>query len=524
MSGDNNKKRRLSETQSKQEIQKHQNSAKKRKIDEQNDVFEEKNLIGHEFEFFDNQFQEDLESTLSVSEEGLQRLSTDELVHMATWLQMSDLHALIQVSKRFNDLCTSEVLIKQVLKNNRGMVPTEIDKSNSCPGAYHLFCILPDKDYIYHYWNQLMFNCKLVQTNADFLLKYQQLKLEKRTRRDVTLYWPTWNVFRQTNIMKTVHRILPFQFWMRQRLFDIHECMPVRRDLNYYEQQLFTHIRVRKLTNSFKITSDKKLRGVKLNINDWEEFEQKFEELYFFSKWRRLIDWKHFFIAGSSVLAALINQDWRTDCAHDVDIFAQGVDLPTFNKIILKMQARLFHHRYEFINQNTVKTFKFEFFGRQIVLQFIWFCQTTTKDVILNNFDMDACQCSFSPESLEVLVTGAFLGFLETGCMIPYCVIGDKDLFNIKTSGRIKKYVAKGFKHILIPKKMSVDFFSQSLNQPRRIILTAEDESYMRENYLFVNMVYDYYSIQKRFLNLLFDQDAEEEKSITANEEDSDIV
>ena len=75
----------------------------------------------------------------------------------------------------------------------------------------------------------------------------------------------------------------------------------------------------------------------------WKHFRSKFTKRYFVNIWAKYINWNTFIIAGSSVLACIIQgihtTRWLFEVTHDVDIFGININYIEFKREIEKNYA-----------------------------------------------------------------------------------------------------------------------------------------------------------------------------------------
>lgn len=429
-------------------------------------------------------------------------IPNDLCIMITCYLNINDIFKLFETCKYFRHMYKSEILIKHIIKNIYFIKPKPINKRNGCANG-HLFCSFPDSKFIKLYWNYYLFRThNVVDSVVKFENMYKSLKLYSKTKRKWTLYNDNFVNFKNTATMKVLYRLLSFQFWMTYKLFNIHDENICNRTLNSLENNIFQHIYVNIKNEKFIVHATNKKNGKKLDITKYKSFLMIFHFRYAFFDWRKFINWNHYFIAGSSVLSALIDIDWRDSDVHDVDIFSYGISLKQFNKEVLKFLSYFSDIYYKFINRVNTKTIIVKIGHKCVILQFIWLCKLGSPQQIIHNFDLDICQCIFFPNEQKVMVSGAFIQAIQTGSIICYTMINNKQIMNIDTSIRLQKYIKKGFQYILIPKTMKLKFLQQCLNSKNEKVVVKKN-SIHRKEYVLFNVAFDFFEIQKNFINLL---------------------
>ena len=193
-----------------------------------------------------------------------------------------------------------------------------------------------------------------------------------------------------------------------------------------------------------------KCNDITQECSDEETFFTYFARIYHCYHWMKLVDWDFFFIAGGSVISAIIGSE---QCDNsDVDIFSVAINLNQFSFAIKKFQKKLIRHRIRhnmiFLNES-IFTFILVCKKRNneyttIRLQFIWTCKINTLPQTLLSFDLAASQIAFKPyPTNQLYFTDAFLYFLKT----------DKCLVYNMNIHRINKYQKKGVKNFLFKSK-----------------------------------------------------------------------
>lgn len=422
-------------------------------------------------------------------------------------LHLIDMHQFFLCSKFTQSFVKNQLLLKEILLRNYSDPPKSTDKSNKCQDG-HFFCAIDEMAYIYHFWKQYLFGHGVVFSNKQFVEMYSNLKLASKTRRKFTLYKTNWKIFHQTTIHQTLCRILSFKFWSKQPLFDVHQHKLQNRTLNFYEQNLFQCIKITNFITHYKIQALKvehnPVIGFATDISDIGDFVRNFERMYLFSRWVNFIDWDCFCVAGSSVVSALLNKDWTQQDSHDVNIFAHSISLKEFQMKVTNIHYHFGNFKYEYVNKPTIKTFKIQMSHSVIILQFIWQCKIFQVNNILGNFDLDICQSAFLPNELKVVGTGAFIECIKTGCFMSYPLISEKRILRITTIKRIKKYINKGFRFLLIPKAMDSSLLESGLNEKQ--VYTPNNTSnieYLFHELALMNISFDFFDVQRKFVSLL---------------------
>ena len=181
--------------------------------------------------------------------------------------------------------------------------------------------------------------------------------------------------------------------------------------------------------------------------NDEDTFFTYFSIHYGIYNWFRYINWECFFIAGGSVISAIINSPPSSNA--DIDIFCEGLNLNAFSFEIKKFQTKLMKrriaHQMIFLHESMFtfilmckKPYSDE--DQCIRLQFIWTCQMANIARTISSFDLAASQIAFKPFPVNcIYFTDACLYFLITS----ECLVYNTNIH------RINKYVKKGIYNFL---------------------------------------------------------------------------
>ena len=422
-----------------------------------------------------------------------QQIHHDIIQILSGYLQEEDLYNLSQSNKYLHDIITnSEAIFKCILKRECNYyTPKCIIQQRFC--KKDIICNINNPVLIYNRWKRIIrFSIN------DALIK----ELQDKTFQQYILYKPIWRkIFSNTTTFNTIYRVLSFKFWARQHLlnlFDNAEQYLIKRNLNNIEKQLFNPIRIKKVNNALRLclASNEQLFTLKC-VNNFEQFQTIFNSLYYFDKWSDLINWHHFVISGSSVLASVIKKNWTQEKKHDIDIYSHSMNYITFKKYIKKLHATFSNlYLYEYDDYERIVTFKLNIEERKIILQFIFTCSsitTFTLNKIIENFDLDICQVLYNVKEKQILCTGAFIQSLKTEYIIPYYLMSNNTINQSIHIRRIKKYIKKGFIKLLLPKNLSITTLEHLINN-----VTYEDVAYC------LNIIpCDYFEVQKHLLLFL---------------------
>ena len=426
-----------------------------------------------------------------------QQVHHDIIQILSGYLQEEDLYNLLLSNNYLYEVITnSEAIFKCILKRECNYyTPNCIIQQCRC--KKDIICNINNPILIYNRWKYIS-RFPLNDALNDALIK----ELQDKTFQQYTLYKPIWRkIFSNTMIFNTIYRVLSFKFWSRQHLlnlFDHTEQYLTKRSLNKIEKQLFNPIKIKKVNNAlrFCLASNECSFTLKC-VNNFQQFETIFNSLYCFNKWSDLINWHHFVISGSSVLAAVIQKNWTQQKKHDIDIYSHSMNYITFKKYITKLHATISNrYSYDYDDYERIATFTLNIEERKITLQFIFTCPSITiftLNKIIENFDLDICQVLYNVNEKQILCTGAFIQSLKTEYIIPYYLMSNDKINQDVHILRIKKYIKKGFIKLLLPKKLSINTLEHSINN-----VTYDDVAYSR-----TTIPCDYFEVQKHLLSFL---------------------
>lgn len=463
----------------------------------------------------------------------LTMLPLDILCNIVMWLDTINIFEFMGLCTHFVKLRKYSSLIKQIVVNGHHdyIYDASWDIYRDCESKFHSSHILchASQHWINIYWRAFCFRFGIVGSIKEFYHLFRELQLYDITRQQYLLYLPSYDSFSSTAVMATIRRLLPYRFKTRQPLYDIHRTTIelTGRMLNKYERCLFKPVRISLADGIGSVINvcDSMDRTF-YSMNNYCMFQKKFNQAYLLYFWRDWVDWDKFYIAGSSVTAALTNMDYSSSPSHDVDIFSKLISPGSFRfqifRFIKKLEQSISdgrkhgytpHHpfviAYEQRSVPDIKTFKITVsFGaryRHLLLQFVNLCCRGNPMQIVGSFDMDVCQCLFHPSQHKVLVTGAFIEAIRTGYIMCYTVCGDHQIFKHKSVRRMKKYISKGFCHWLIPKEMSNAYLQKSLSDNALDIPVLNNgfQNTWTEEYLLLNIAFDYYNVQASFIRHL---------------------
>ncbi len=367
--------------------------------------------------------------------------------------------------------------------------------------------VMSDTEYIFYCWREHLCNNKIVDPDR-FRELYTQLNLYEASIKQFSINYNGWKIFNKTSIWNSLSRIVSYTSWNNFSISSLNNKLFKPRELNINEQKVFNIVRINKYKNTFNCTIFKKNIYNKRSelVMNFGNFIKNFNSFYWFSCWKHLINWNNFCIAGGSILAALLNKDWTNETSHDVDLFAYEITHYEFCQQIQNILSKLDSNNCTFTNTFNVKTLKLSVYVNQhhvhlnqsrrvyetITIQFIFVACSITPNIILHNFDLEIVQTMFQPNINTVFATDAFIQSLNTNTFIPYNLINHDKILSIKTIGRIKKYINRGFNQILIPKSMPIDVLSNALNQTDKIIIPR------LRGYLIINA--DNFEVQKKMI------------------------
>ena len=423
-----------------------------------------------------------------------QRIHHDIIQVLSEYLQEKDLYNLSQSDLYlFNTITTSESIFKCILRRECNYSqPTCITQKRIC--KKDLICNVNDPTLIYNKWKRIIGS----STNHQLIKE-----LQDKTFQHYILYKQIWQkLFGNTMTFTAIYRILSFKYWSGQKLislFDDTKHYLTTRSLNKIEKHLFNPVILKRINNTVKVCLAKDEYSFELKpVINFKQFQAVFNCMYYFEEWFKLINWDHFIISGSSVLASVINKNWTNEHKHDIDIYSHSINATTFKKYLETLHVTFSnHYLYEYVDYGSIVTFTLHIRRKKkIKLQFIFTCFSITSltlNKIIENFDLDICQVLYNVKEKKVLCTGAFIQSLKTEYVIPYCLMSNDKIDQSIQIIRINKYIKKGFTKMLLPKKLSINTFENLLN-----------------NVIYKNVWYscsiipcDYFEVQKHLLMYL---------------------
>lgn len=289
-------------------------------------------------------------------------------------------------------------------------------------------------------------------------------------------------IFASNNIFQTYSRLSSYAAINVYSLINPHSNAQmmehiIKRDIHPLTLQLFDvyNFSFSSSTNSMHRNN---INNKQCLINNFNEFSQELTNRFYYNKWKDLINWDHFVLAGGSALKCILKNTFISNNSdHDIDLFAYRLTKYEFYEQVRKFSSRNCeftieyfcrdqrHYDYnKFLVHTAVLNFDLNGDDPQIVkLQFIWRSQSTPES-ILNNFDLDCCQVAFIGDNenhkAKCLCTFAFIQSISTETMICYKLINNK-LDLRKNINRICKYAKRGFNKLLIPKGFNINILSE---------------------------------------------------------------
>lgn len=226
-------------------------------------------------------------------------------------------------------------------------------------------------------------------------------------------------------------------------------------------------------------TPTESLRPRLLSVDD---VVRDFEDQFHFDVWAPLLEWKHFFIAGGSLLSSVTDQlDLRA--AADIDIWCYGLSFSEWRRRVLAFLRRFVYETIQetevwvqdpfsmYMNMNGrykgwVIDIEFSSRRTKFMLQFIWRGKYHNIASILHCFDIGAAQIGLTRTEVgeySLVASSAFLYWAKSGYTIPY---GLRTSCRITEMHRIYKYIVK--KNVIgwqLPKSCELGLFSGVLQK-----------------------------------------------------------
>ena len=366
------------------------------------------------------------------------------------------------------------VLISSILNNHGNIKKSNVVCISTLCDVFHrmIEIRMNPENHIWQYAAQTLHNCvngiihpfsfpRISHTTCISLQKlfkntkcYFNIHDSKLRRINYTTYilfqlneFKLWHsIYKNTPLCHYVNLFLPFtRFNIPEQLihsvktFEFKQYIQSINTKSQYLEEIFSNLWV-------KSSHKHQCRDITQQCNDEDTFFAYFAGIYDCYHWIKFINWDSFFIAGGSVISAIIDSE---QCDNsDVDIFSIGLNLNQFSFAIKKFQSELIRHRIGhhtiFLNESI---FTFILVCKKpneeytiVRLQFIWTCKMATVAQTLSSFDLAASQIAFKPYPVnQIYFTDAFLYFLKTD----KCLVYNTNIY------RIDKYQGKGVKNFL---------------------------------------------------------------------------
>ena len=421
------------------------------------------------------------------------------LTIICTFVDIHDLIKLLLVHSIFSFITSNKVIFVNLFQATNKSVNqsnTIVTQHSHCNCN---ICICKTK-CLHYYWKQYLFNFNIVDSLETFYSTTNKLNLDLDLHNRI-VYNATWRIFYKCKLFLALSRTLSFQPLQKIEAINLYSINIESRMLNFYEKQIFSSIQIVPNGKNYTIMPINK-NCSKFQLNTKKIFINKFIQRYFINIWAKYINWDKFVIAGSSVLACIINgiqtKEWLFELNHDVDLFAININYVEFQREIINFQRHLQDIIISVSKTKYVSTFCLFINNEYIHIQFIWLCRYFNIDSILQNFDMDLVQCSFNPQKNIIKTSFAFIQFINTGYATIYSLLNSKSIINIKSKSRLIKYINRGFHNWLVPKKLNLNILKQSLNEQ-----ISQTQHFVVNSYGFINWTNDSCGVQKHILQLL---------------------
>ena len=437
-------------------------------------------------------------SSNKADKDYLTKLPIELLTMICTFVDIHDIIKLIFVHSIFSFISSSRIIFVTLFKvanksiNKFNPMLIKHDNCNCHIG-------IMKTEFLHYYWKQHLFKFNIVHDIQGFYDTIKNLNLNIVSKN--ILYFDTnWYIFYKCTLFCALSRTLSFQPLQNYDIINLYSINLQYRTLNFYEKQIFSPIKIVPNLTTYKILSiNNNVSHFKLNNKTI--FINKFTTRYFLNIWVQYINWNKFVIAGSSVLACILQgietNNWLFELNHDVDVFAININYIEFHRQIINFQEQLQNNIVSLTETQYVSTFCLRIENKYIHIQFIWLCKYFNVNSILHNFDMDLVQCSFNPEKNIITTSIAFIQFINTGYATIYSLVNSKSIINIKSRNRMIKYIKRGFHHWLLPSKLNLNILQESLNE--KISPTIH---VIANDYGFINWTNDSFNVQQHILQL----------------------
>ena len=414
-------------------------------------------------------------------------------------IQKQDIQQLLK--NMINGNCVFIHVFKQVYQNE---IFKDIKYQVAIPKCMHQHF----HDHLLHWESSLQYVNWLNEEEKSILC----LEFANKAEQIHTMYQFSWHqYFNKSNIFNSLCRILSFKNFCRINLENVYNADLTHRDLYSIEKNLFNCIQITNYNNVMvaqdvtQTINEGSMQYNQFNVVNYQTFQNNLKIMFYYSQWKKFINWNYFVIVGRAVSSALLNINVakKTDEAYIINICSYGINNETFNQEILRINERLMKvepfEEEEYIFTNTDKCNKIFTLTiensdvKYIKLHFSYCCSLDDLSHLLN-VNTDMFQLVYLPQRHKIVGTPMFFQCIKSGYIIPYGVMLKKKYVNYEIIMVIQDLIYKHFNYFLIPKEASIEVLQQILYNEFSI------------NHIICYQQVDLYDIQQTFITKYINQ------------------